>query len=245
MDHRARLRIAYELKKKILRKFGSNILGIAIYGSVAKNEDRTYSDLEMFVVTKHKLAASEVRYVYNGMTVEVSYISSRTMLQQARRVTPNWAIEADFYRSYAVLYEKNAWFRKLHRAVQAQDTQAFTRAIRKYMVWLHELMGKIRNAFLYGDDHLFLWLTTFFGWESIVLLGLMNRYYYRSERTLFDEVLSLPLLPCDYRKLLNIVFRFSPANRDTVYNTARTLYRELRRLARARGVVLTDKKLRV
>lgn len=81
--------------------------------------------------------------------------------------------------------------------------------------------------------------------ESIVLLGLMNRYYYKSERIIFDEVLSLPLFPRDYRKLLGIVFRFTPAGRDTVYKGARTLYRELRRLARARGVVLTDRKLRV
>jgi len=245
MNHRARLRIAHALKKKILKKFGNQILGIAIYGSVAKNEDRTYSDLEMFIVTKHKHAVSDVRYVYKGMTVEVSYISSRTMLRQARRVTPNWAIEADFYRSYAVLYEKNGWFKKLRRAVQVHDPQAFTKAIRKYMVWLHELMGKIRNAFLYNDDHLFLWLTTFFGWESIVLLGLLNHYYYKSERIVFDEVLSLPLLPRDYRKLLGIAFRFTPADRDTVYKGVKILYRELGRLARARGVVLTDKKLRV
>lgn len=245
MDHRARLRIAHELKKKILKKHGNNVLGIAIYGSVAKNQDRAYSDLEMFVVTKRKQAVRDVRYVYRDMTVEVAYTSARTVLREARRVTPNWAIEADSYRSYAVLYEQKAWFKKLQRAVQAQDLQAFTKAIKKYMVWLHELMGKIKNAYRFHDDHLFYWLATFFGWESILLLGLMNRHYYESERVMFDEVLSLPLLPRNYKKLLGIVFRFTPADHDAVYNGAMTLYRELRRLARARGVVLTDKKLQV
>jgi predicted nucleotidyltransferase len=245
MNHQTRLRIARALKKKILKKYGNSILGIAVYGSVAKREDRMYSDLEMFVITERKPAVHEVRYVFRGMTVEVSYISARAMLSQARRVTPNWAIEADFYRSYMILYEKDTWFRKLEGATAMQDTQAFRKATKKYMVWLNELMGKIKNAYYYGNNHLFLWLTAFLGWESIVLLGLINRYYYRSERTLFDEVLTLPHTPRNYKQLLRAVFRFTPVDRATVYTGAQTLYRELRRLARTRGVELTDKNLRV
>lgn len=245
MNHRARLRVAYALKRKILKKYGDQVLGIAIYGSVAKNQDRAYSDLEMFVVTRRKQTARDVRYVYKDMTVEVSYSSARTLLREARRVTTNWAIEADSYRSYAVIYEKNAWFEKLRRAVTTQDPQAFNKAIKKYMVWLHELMGKIKNAYRYRDNDLFLWLATFLGWESILLLGLMNRHYYKSERVMFAEVLSLPLLPRAYERLLRTLFRFTPAGRGAVYRGALTLYRELRRLARTHGVVLTDKRLRV
>jgi kanamycin nucleotidyltransferase len=245
MNHRTRLRIAHALKRKILKKHGKQVLGIAIYGSVAKNEDRMYSDLEMFVVTKRKQAARDVRYVYKDMTVEVAYTSARTILREARRVTINWAIEADCYRSYAVLYEKNAWFKKLQRATQTQDARAFTKAIRKYVVWLHELIGKIKNAYRYHDDNLFYWLAAYLGWESLLLLGLMNKHYYKSERVMFDEVLSLPLLPQNYRKLRDVVLRFTPARRDTVYKATLALYRELKRLARTQDVVLTDKKLRV
>ena len=129
MDHKTRLHIAHELKKKILKKHTDAILGIAIYGSVAKNEDRKYSDLEMFVITRRKLKKREIRYVYGDMAVEVSYIFSRDMLRNARQVTPNWAIEADFYRNYLILYEKNKWFTKLKRAVEAQDTRAFKKAM--------------------------------------------------------------------------------------------------------------------
>lgn len=245
MDHKTRLHIAHELKKKILKKHTDAILGIAIYGSVAKNEDRKYSDLEMFVITRRKLKKREVRYVYDDMAVEVSYIFSRDMLRNARQVTPNWAIEADFYRNYLILYEKNKWFTKLKRAVEAQDTLAFKKAIRKYLVWLHELRGKIKNAYVYGDDRLFQWLTAFLGWESALLLGLMNRHYIQSERTVFEEVLSLPVLPRDYENLLAMVFRFSANDRRKTYAGAMRLFRELTRLAQEQGVVLTQKKLRI
>ena len=245
MDHKTRLHIAHTLKKKILKKHKDAILGIAIYGSVAKSEDRKYSDLEMFVITRRRLKRREVRYVYDDMAVEISYIFSRDMLQRARQVTPNWTIEADFYHSYLILYEKNRWFAKLKAAVQAQNTRAFKKAIRTYLVWLHELMGKIKNAYLYRDDHLFQWLTAFLGWESVLLLGLMNRHYIQSERTLFDEVLSLPVLPCHFEKLLAMVFRFSPCNREKSYAGAMKLFQELTRLAQEQGVVLSQKKLQI
>lgn len=245
MDHQTRLHIAHELKKKILKKHKDAILGIAIYGSVAKSEDRKYSDLEMFVITKRRLRKREIRYVYNDMAVEISYIFSRNMLQRARQVTPNWTIEADFYRSYLILYEKNRWFAKLKHAVQAQDTRAFKKAIRTYLVWLHELMGKIKNAYLYRDDRLFQWLTAFLGWESVLLLGLMNRHYVQSERTVFKEVLSLSVLPRHYEKLLAIVFRSSPCDRKKTYAGAMKLFQELTRLAQEQGVVLTQEKLQI
>ena len=243
MDHQARIKIAETLKRKILKKYKSRVLGIVIYGSVAKNEDGHYSDLEMYVVTKKKLKVSEVRYVYKGMTVEVSYIPERKMLSGAREITPNWPIEADFYRSYLILHEKNEWFKKLQKAISSQNPKDFKKAMKKMLVWLNELMGKIKNAYLYKNNHLFLWLTSFLGWESIIFLGLANRKYFKSERYIFKTVKKFPILPKNYPYLLETVCHFSVRDRHRVYHAALKLFAELNAIACRQKIVLGNNKL--
>jgi predicted nucleotidyltransferase len=237
------MEIAMRLKQKILKKHKGQVIGIAIYGSVAKHEDRRYSDLEMFVVTRRKLKVREYRSVFRGMPVEVSYIPARDLLRRAKKVTPNWSIESDFYRSYLILYEENNWFKRLQRAVACQNQEDFRTAIKQYLVWLHELMGKIRNAYAYHNDSLFLWLTSFLGWESIMILGLINQRYYDSERFIFETVLTFPLLPKNYQHLLETVCHFSTIDREEIYHAASKLFSELTKLARRQGIILRQERL--
>ena len=241
----ARIEIAQRLKKKILQRYKNHVLGIAIYGSVAKGEDRRYSDLEMYVITKRKLGVREHRYVYRGTPVEISYIPEKEMLQRARQINPDWALVTDFYRSYLILYERDAWFTKLQRAVLSQNPEDFKAAIRKSLVWLNELMGKIKNAYFHNDYFLFLWLTSFLGWESIMFLGLINQRYYKSERYLFETVFTFPLLPKNYRSLLEIVFHISTTERKKIYRACQRLFNEIERLVRKQGITLEQNRLKV
>jgi predicted nucleotidyltransferase len=245
MKHKARVTIAKALTKKIIRKYSKDIYGIVIYGSVAKNEDRQYSDLEMYVVTKKKLKVRELKYVYRGMNVEVSYIPEREMLRSARTITHNWPIETDFYRSYLILYEKNNWFEKLRKAVASQKSGDFKKAIKKYLVWFYELMSKIRNAYIYKDNYIFLWLASFLGWESAIFLGLVNRRYYKSERDVFTSVMNFPIQPKNYQRLLETVCHFSVTDRKKIYQATLKLFAELNRIARKKGIVVEKNTLTV
>jgi kanamycin nucleotidyltransferase len=231
-----RIAIAKRLKQKILRRYGDNVLGIAIYGSVAKNEDRRYSDLEMYVITKRKLGVRESRYVYRGMPVEISYIPEREMLRRARQISPDWPLVNDFYRSYLILHEKDAWFKKLEKVLLLQDPEGFKKSIKKSLVWLNELVGKIKNAYCQDDHFLFSWLTSFLGWESILFMGLVNQRYYKSERHFFKTVFEFPLLPRDYRSLLKMVFHLSTTDRKEIYQAALTLFEEMTRLGHEKGI---------
>jgi predicted nucleotidyltransferase len=245
MNHKERVTIAKALTKKIVRKYGEDIYGIVIYGSVAKNEDRRYSDLEMYVVTKKKLKVREVKYVYRGMNIEVSYIPAREMLHNAKIISPNWPIATDFYRSYFILYEKGNWFKKLRRAVASQNPRDFKSAMQKYLIWFYELMAKIKNAYLYRDDYSFLWLASFLGWESVIFLGLVNQKYYKSERDVFKSVKRFPIRPKNYQRLLETVCHFSVTDRKKIYQAALKLFAELKSIARKKGVVVGKDTLTV
>ena len=54
MKHNERLKLAREIGKKIIKRQGKNISSIGIFGSVARNEDDKFSDLELIVITKKR-----------------------------------------------------------------------------------------------------------------------------------------------------------------------------------------------
>lgn len=199
----------------------------------------------MYVITRRRLKLRNRRYVYKGMPVEISYIPEKEMVQRARQITPDWSLVSDFYRSYLILYERDGWFTKLRRAVQSQNPEDFKVSIEESLVWLHELMGKIKNAYLHNDRFLFLWLASFLGWESIMFLGLINQQYYMSERYIFETVFTFPVLPKNYRSLLGIVFHGSTTERKRIYRACERLFNEMKRLARQHRITPEQSRLKV
>src|SRR5919204_5810798 len=130
MRHEERIEIADEIAAEILREYGEAIVAVAIYGSVAKNEDGEYSDLEMWVTTHEDFSRRELLYVYRGIPVEVSYSPVERFLEAAGRVGPNWAIEADAYNSYIVLYDRENFVERLKAAASDLPEAGVAGAIR-------------------------------------------------------------------------------------------------------------------
>lgn len=76
MNHAARVELAQALTQRIRAKYGIDVLGVAVYGSVARSEDSEYSDLEMYRVC-----------CYLALENRVYYITSATIWQQVRKFT--------------------------------------------------------------------------------------------------------------------------------------------------------------
>src|SRR5690348_868604 len=72
MTHDERLQIAREAANRILEKYGEQISAIAIYGSTAKKEDRSHSDLDMWVATSRPI--EDLRFfVYKGIAISIAW----------------------------------------------------------------------------------------------------------------------------------------------------------------------------
>lgn len=94
--HKQRLNIAQSLIPIIKKRFGTNLIGVAVRGSTARNEDKPYSDLELFAFIK-KMPVDESwhgygkkRLIYDGLCIELLWLTKDTYLSEVKEVNANW-----------------------------------------------------------------------------------------------------------------------------------------------------------
>jgi kanamycin nucleotidyltransferase len=52
MEHQQRMELAQMITKRLIIRYGKVVKAIGLYGSLARNEDGPYSDIEMFCVLR-------------------------------------------------------------------------------------------------------------------------------------------------------------------------------------------------
>jgi kanamycin nucleotidyltransferase len=243
--HEERVEIANEIAAAILREHGEAIVAIAIYGSVAKNEDGEHSDLEMWVATHPDFPRRELLYVYRGIPVEVSYSPADKFLEAAGRVSPEWAIEADAYNSYVVLHDRGNFVERLKAAASDLPEAGFSEAIRTRMVMTYETAGKLKNAWARGDSYGVTAHEQRLAWSTAMLLGLINRRYYPSGRGFYQLSRQMERKPKDYDRLLDLAGGFTPAGREDTYRAALELWDNLQELLGDLGIEWREERLQV
>jgi predicted nucleotidyltransferase len=235
MTHEERLRIARQVADRIVRKHGERITAIAAYGSVAKNEDRTYSDLDMWVATTEPF--EDVRFfVYSDMAISIAWDTEQVRLEYARQVTPSWPLQADEVRSYIVLFERGDFMQRLREAALDVREEEFASAIRLLMAHATETINKIRNTRETGDHYRLMVEGRWLALHSTMALGLLNRRYYPGGRGLYRLARQLPKQPKDYARLLDVAGGFTTAEGEVVYEAAMELWANLCELMRGEGV---------
>src|SRR5512136_1748508 len=110
MNHNDRIELARKIADQIVNRYGQDIIGIALYGSVAKNEDAEYSDLEFWIATTDKIPSREVLSIYKGQSIELFYGPADNFINDTKTVTPFWPLQADMRRSFIIMHEQGNYF---------------------------------------------------------------------------------------------------------------------------------------
>lgn len=245
MNHEQRLALARDLTQRILAKYGEEVLGVAAYGSVARNEDTEYSDLEMKVVTTNAVAESDVEYVHNsGAKVEIDYEPIDTYLAIAGTVGDHWWHTAGQYLSQLIIYQRDDTDVFARAAATAKallhDEAQFTRRMAQLMVDdLYELTGKMRGAWQRRDEQNLRWWAHEFIYDACCYLALANRVYFTTSGTIWQQVLEFPILPEGFEGELTLLAGFEPGSLAAVYRATEELWANLQRLAMQQGIVWT------
>lgn len=83
MNHDERMQIAKDFTDKVVKKYGKEIVMVAIAGPVAEDEDREFNDLDLMIVTKTNFM-QPYHYMYKDCVVEPTYISEEDIPKVAR-----------------------------------------------------------------------------------------------------------------------------------------------------------------
>ena len=243
MNHNDRIELARKIADQIVNRYGRDIIGIALYGSVAKNEDAEYSDLEFWIATTNNLPSREVLSIYQGQSIELFYGPAESFITDTKTVTPLWPLQADMRRSFVIMHEHDNYFERIHQATMVLSEKDFIDAIRERMLRTFELVGKLRNAWAIKDHFGILALAREMTFSFALIIGLVNRSYYKSQRGMYQKSKEMPLKPENYVELVDLAGGFKSTNMEQVYNAAINLWEQTRRFINDQGVVWEEDEL--
>lgn len=237
LTHEERLDIASAIADKIVEKYGDRVSAIAIYGSVAKGEDSAHSDLDLWVATTQPI--EDVRFfVYKGIPISINWDTENGRIKSAGHVTPFWPMDADELRSYIVLFERGDFLERLREAASNLNEEDFLSSIRVLMARVCETSNRLHNAWEAGDHYRLLVDGRLLTWGTAMMLGLLNRRYYKGGggRGFYQLSKQMPKQPKDYANLLDLAGGFTTVEDEAVYRAGVALWLNLCDLVRDEGV---------
>jgi kanamycin nucleotidyltransferase len=236
-----RLAIAQTLIPLFQQKFGDNLIAIALVASVARNADRAYSDLEMTVFL-HETPVDEDEYlqrVYDGLLIEVEYITEAQYLELWRTLGRSWwaggasplvpLYNTPFIES--LLAKRNAY--------QHPRATFLRRAARK-QVESQECFGKVLNA-IEADNRENL---PFLLYDAVIslfaTLAFLNETPFTTFALYVTEARQFPIKPTRFDDLLDFVIAGNFDDLSALRILCETVFTGMEALFAAEGYVLYD-----
>lgn len=226
------------------RVFRQDVLAVGIYGSVARDEDGPYSDLEILCVLSSPGEDFTKEWIAHPCKVEVNFVSEDVLFARAREVDPAWPLTHGAYVHIRPLYDPEGLFPRLKEAVLRAPHEAFQQALRALIVEdLYEVVGKIRNAWHFQACEELPFLAVHLAFYGALLVGLANRHLYRSASKMLADSLRLPERPTGYDALCQRVLAGKLAPADAVVQDCEEFWASVEEWCRRRGIPLGETRL--
>lgn len=232
-----KLRIANEIKTRLLNRFKESILAIGIYGSTGKGTAGPYSDLEMHVITDNDTKMEQHEFIYDPFKIEISSRTKDEIYRDARKIDDMWPIKAGAFVHVLALYDPYHIFEELKGLALHISMEQVKDIMREFMIWEpYETMGKIRNNWLNGNTDYLSVGARDLSWQTAKLIGLANRKYYCTRATTYKESLQMELQPAGFKELVMYVIDGDFSDKDKVYLCCENLWTGLNKWFEELGI---------
>ncbi|RNA70636.1 kanamycin nucleotidyltransferase C-terminal domain-containing protein [Alteribacter keqinensis] len=233
-----------KVKDRLLDTYGEQILAIGVYGSVGRNEEGPFSDIEMHVVTKHGFTLENYEFIYGKFKIELSVRQKSDFFKRARLIDDSWSIKAGVFTGILPLFDPQGLFEEVKEMPMQVPESVIKETMREFMIWEpYETMGKIRNQYEEGNYHYLPMGARDLVWQTAKLIGLANRHIYTTRAKTFEESLTLPYRPEGYRELAVLVMEGTLHDRETVYQHCECLWTGLNEWYEELGITYMETSL--
>ncbi|WP_139365115.1 kanamycin nucleotidyltransferase C-terminal domain-containing protein [Litchfieldia alkalitelluris] len=232
------------IKNKLINKFGDQLIAIGAYGSIGRNTEMPYSDIEMHIVTNDGFVQKSYEFVYDGFKIELNLRQKSDWIKRAKRIDDSWAIWAGSFIDISPIYDPTDFFRmnnQLPLDISEDDIKA---VMMEFMVWEpYETMGKIRNLVESEDCEFITFLAKDFAWQTAKLIGLANKRYYTTRVSTFKQSLGMNSKPTGYQELVTLLLRGNLQDIKKTYFSCEDLWTGLNSWFQELGIEYETKHL--
>ena len=109
-------------------------VAIGLYGSLAREEDGPFSDIEMFGVLQANQYEQRYEWCTAAWKAEVDIYGKQTLREQAARVDGRWPLTHSAFQTVLPLYDPEHFFAEICTIAQASPEPLFRAAIENLLV---------------------------------------------------------------------------------------------------------------
>jgi len=206
LTHTQRLAIANEIAQRVQERFHPEVIAIGLYGSLAREEDGPYSDIELFGVLRTDHYTQRYEWCTPAWKAEVDLYGKQALRERAACVDERWPLTHSALQTVLALYDPEQFFAEIRTIVQSRPEVLFREAIEHLVVEnVFEDIGKIRNAQAFGTLTTLPALVLKLVQAVALVVGLANRHCYTTGTRVISEAVALPDLPDGFRELGQVV----------------------------------------
>jgi kanamycin nucleotidyltransferase len=201
-----RMAIAHEIAERVQERFHPEVVAIGLYGSLAREEDGPYSDIELFGVLRTDHYTHCYEWCTPAWKAEVDLYGKQTLRERAARVDERWPLTHSALQTVLPLYDPEQFFAEIRTIVQSRPEVLFREPIEHLVVEnVFEDIGKIRNAQALGTLTTLPALVLKLVQAVALVVGLANRHCYTTGTRVISEAVALQDLPDGFRELGQVV----------------------------------------
>jgi hypothetical protein len=240
--HAQRLAIAQALLALFERKFGDNLLAVALTASMARGDDQAYSDLELDVFLRQLPPPGEDRFlqrIVDGLLVEAVYYTPESYLQPFLEPDKDWYIAAS---DVLVPLSNPALVAELNRRRLAAppDPTRLGRLAAKRMYEAQEALGKTLAAIEAGNRQGLPLLLCDAVLHILVVLAFLNARPFTTFGRFIEQARRFPLQPEGLDGLLELLVEGKYSDLALVKRQLVGVFASLEQLFITQGLPLYD-----
>jgi kanamycin nucleotidyltransferase len=205
--------------------YGQKVLAIGLYGSMARQEDLPFSDIELFCIVEGTHIDHSEEWVYGLGKAEVNIYSYDRAMQRAQVVDDKWPLRQGKFLRAQQLYGEQHLLQDLRQLVLSVELQRFHATIAAMAVGeVYEWVGKVRNVQSNGYSYALPSLACHLAEHVALMLGLAHRFCYTTGVRMLEESLQLPELPDGYEALCQLVMSGQLSDSNVIIETCERLW---------------------
>ena len=204
---------AQRIFERVMEMHGDDVLAVGLYGSMARNTDGPFSDVEVLCVLRSAGVDDNAEWSAGGWKAEVNFRGRDVVWDRAGELDGEWSVSHGKYIDMQPLHDPENVFEQLKARVFAHADNEFKECMREVIVGdMYELVGKWRNQQAANRFEYVPAMAFKLAEECAWVIGLANRHLYTTGAAMFVESLAQPDRPAGYDALCNVVMRGELSN---------------------------------
>lgn len=221
--------------------YPGHILVIALYGSMARNQDGPYSDIELFCIVDIPGTDTTFEWIYGDGKAEINVYGLEVARKLARQVETNWSLEKGQFLKASWISGNAQLLEELSELALSVTDEEIKQEVQSITVGeLYEWIGKLRNMSYAGDRGGLPVLACKFTERVALVLGLAYRKTYSTGTRQLEESLQMPDLPKGYERLCNLVMAGRLADPEEIRQAMEETWKGMIDWEKGKGIALVE-----